>query len=77
MVTNRRKTTIEIDQAKIKRVMKFTGVKTYREAVDLALTQAEKLGRMQTLFDGELFTSDKGDIIDPAYDVEALRRKER
>ena len=72
------KTTIELDEAKLERVMKLTGLATRREAIDFALTQAERAARVKALLSRPFFegVTDKV-IVDPDYDVLALRRKER
>ena len=72
------KTTIDLDEAKLERVMKLTGLATRKEAVDFALTQAERAASVRALLSRPFFEgiTDRL-IVDPAYDVLALRRKEK
>jgi hypothetical protein len=71
----RMKTTIDLDEKKLRRVMKLTGITTRKQAIDFALTQAERLARVKKLFE-EPFYLDSGDIIDPNYDLERMRNRE-
>ena len=71
------KTTIEIDDAKLKRVMKLAGLKTRKATIDFALSQAERLGRINRLFAEQFFIEDQGEVIDPSYDVLTLRQQEK
>lgn len=71
------KTTIEIDEARLKKVMKLTGARTRRAAVDYALREAEKAGRIDRLVLDALPGSDFADAVDPKYDVCAVRARER
>lgn len=75
---NLMKTTIDLDEAKLERVMKLTGLATRREAIDFALTQAERAAKVKSLLSRPFFEgiTDKV-VVDPAYDVLALRRKEK
>ena len=71
------KTTIEIDDAKLKRVMKLAGLKTRKATIEFALSQAERLGRINRLFAEQFFIEDQGEVIDPSYDVLTLRQQEK
>lgn len=72
------KTTIDLDEAKLERVMKLTGLSTRKEAIDYALTQVERTARVKTLLSRPFFDGiPKGDVVDPAYDVLALRLREK
>jgi hypothetical protein len=71
----RMKTTIDLDEKKLRRVMKLTGITTRKQAIDFALTQAERLATVKKLFE-EPFYLDSGDIIDPNYDLERMRDRE-
>ncbi len=71
------KTTIEIDDAKLKRVMKLAGLKTRKTTIDFALSQAEQLGRINRLFTEQLFIEDQGEVIGPSYDVLRMRQQEK
>jgi hypothetical protein len=72
----RMKTTIDLDEKKLRRVMKLTGITTRKQAIDFALTQAERLARVKKLFE-EPFYLDSGDIIDRDYDLERMRDQEK
>jgi Arc/MetJ family transcription regulator len=71
------KTTIDIDDHKVKRVMKLTGLKTRKATIDYALCQAEKAARVDRLvreaLPGDAFT----DAVDHTYDVLAIRNREQ
>ncbi len=71
------KTTIEIDEAKLKRVMKLVGLKTRKATIDFALSQTERLGRINRLFAERFFIEDQGEVIDPSYDVLRMRQQEK
>jgi Arc/MetJ family transcription regulator len=72
------KTTIELDEQKLIRVMQLTGLKTRREAIDYALDQAERSAKLAKLFGRK--KRSKAEIskaMDPNYDVLALREQEK
>ena len=70
------KTTIEIDEEKLETVMRLGGFKTRKEAIDWALTEAERLARINQI-KANIWTADMlKDVIDPNYDLMAMRRKE-
>jgi Arc/MetJ family transcription regulator len=71
------KTTIDLDEDKLRRVMKLTGIKTRKEAIDFALSQAERLARIKKLFSRPLYVSHSDEIIDPSYDLMRLREAEK
>ena len=71
-----KKTTIELDEQKLARVMKLTGIKTRRAAVDFALEQAERVGKMMEIFEGEFFVEAKGEVVAQDYDPLKLRLTE-
>jgi Arc/MetJ family transcription regulator len=70
------KTTIELDGAKLERVMALLGAKTRREAVDLALSEAERLGKIRQVLSRRWTEEEMRDSFDPAYDVLKLRERE-
>jgi Arc/MetJ family transcription regulator len=70
------KTTIEIDEEKLKRIMEIGGFATRKEAVDWALTEAERIARMNRLAEEHWTSESIKDAIDPNYDLMALRRQE-
>ncbi len=71
------KTTIEIDSEKLESLMKLTGLKTRKDAVDWALTEANKIASInriaETPWDAEFLK----DAVDPDYDVLARRNAVR
>ena len=73
----RMKTTIELDEKKLARLMQATGIKTRREAVDYAITQAERLSRLNRLVRKSLYVRETGDVVAPDYDLQALRELDR
>ena len=70
------KTTIEIDEIRLGRVMKLTGMKTRRAAVDYALAEAEKAAKMRALFEKPLPAEAYRTAVAPGYDVRAAREAE-
>ncbi len=71
------KTTIDIDDKKLNRVMRLTGLKTRKETIDFALTEAERLARIRKLFSGPFYADTTGEIIDPDYDIVKMRKMEK
>ena len=71
------KTTIEIDDDLLGRVMVLTGAKTRRAAVDYALRTAEKQARLALLVREAPLSDAFKDAVDSNYDVIALREQER
>ncbi len=69
------KTTIEIDEEKLERVMKLGGFKTRKEAIDWALTEAERLAAINRIAEHPWTSEILEDAIDPNYDVMAVRRQ--
>jgi Arc/MetJ family transcription regulator len=71
------KTTIDIDERKLTGVMRLTGVRSRKAAVDYALTCTERLERLGRLLDKSLPDEKYRAALDPAYDLLALRERER
>jgi len=69
------KTTIEIDEQKLERVMKLGGFKTRKETVDWALTEAERLATIKRIAETPWTAEMLKEAIDPGYDVMAVRRQ--
>ncbi|HMO04191.1 MAG TPA: type II toxin-antitoxin system VapB family antitoxin [Kiritimatiellia bacterium] len=69
------KTTVELDEKKLLRVMSLGGFATRKEAIDYALTEAEKKTRLKALEEKPFYVSN-GPVIAPGYDVIRLRRQE-
>ena len=62
----------------LRRVMELTGLKTRKDAIDYALSQAERAAKMAKLFARPRRTKDelKG-ALDPKYDLTMLREREK
>ena len=71
------KITVEIDEKKLSRLMKLTGIRTKTRALDFALSMAERTARRDRLFETALSSEDLEGAVDPAYDLLALRARER
>lgn len=72
------KTTIELDEQKLIRVMKLTGLKTRREAIDYALDQAERSAKLAKLFGRKKRSkAEISQAMDRNYDLLALRQREK
>lgn len=69
------KTTIEIDEAKLERLMKLTGLKTRKEAVDWALTEAERIARIDKIAAQPWDSARVRDSINSEYDILAIRNQ--
>jgi Arc/MetJ family transcription regulator len=72
------KTTVELDEEKLLRVMELTGLKTRKEAIDYALSQAERAAKIAKLFARP--RRSKGELknaLNPNYNLTALREQEK
>lgn len=69
----RMKTTIDIDEKKLANVMRLTGVRSRKAAVDYALATTERNERLRQLFEKALPDEAYKAALDPAYDLNALR----
>ena len=71
--------TLHIDDELLSRVMDATGTTSKTKAVDLALREMDRRAKLIKLSSSGLgLTPDElREIIDPAYDLEAMRRAER
>ena len=70
------KTTIELDEAKLKRVMRLTGIKTRKAAIDFALTEAERIAAIDSFYQKAFYLDESASIVDPEYDVLAQRSED-
>lgn len=71
------KMTMFIDEALLDRVMKLTGLKTKTEAVEFALCEVERQGKLSKFLAEERRAAiDWKNALDPAYDLMALRTAE-
>jgi len=71
------KTTIDIDESKLGKVMRLTGVRSRKAAVDYALACTERVERLRKLFEKPLPDEEYRTALDPAYDLMALRAKDK
>jgi Arc/MetJ family transcription regulator len=71
------KMTIEIDERKLSRLMKLTGIKTKTKALNYALSAAERSAMRNKLLSTSLAPKDLENAIDPQYDLRALRAREK
>jgi Bacterial antitoxin of type II TA system, VapB len=69
------KTTVEIDEAKLMRLMKLTGLSTRKAALDYALNEAEKKSRLIS-FESKPFYVTNEPVVVEGYDVVEIRNKE-
>jgi Arc/MetJ family transcription regulator len=68
------KTTVELDDEKLENIMKSMGFRTRKEAIDWALTEAERLAVMHHIRAHPWSAATLREGIDPNYDVLASRR---
>lgn len=71
------KTTIEIDSQKLERIMRLAGFKTRKEAVDWALTEAERIASLNRIAENPWSAEDLAGAVDPSYDILAIRNAPR
>ena len=67
------KTTIDLDETKLKRVMKLSGLGTRKETIDAALTELERKAKLNHFFANALPHEAYKNAIDPKYDLMKLR----
>ncbi len=70
------KTTLEIDDELVRRVMELGRIRTKTEAIEFALSAAERLLRRRKLLDEALPDGALEDCVDPSYDPVALRESD-
>jgi len=68
------KTTIEIDEVKLDRIMKLTGIGTMKEAVDWALNEALRIATINRVMEEPWTPDEARAAVDPAYDIIAIRQ---
>ncbi len=76
ILTTTMKTTLEIDEVKLKNLMRLKKIKTRREAVDFALSEATRKAEMDAFFGTVMDHSEYVDVVAEDYDLETLRNKE-
>ena len=70
--------TVELDDQKLLRVMQLTGLKTRKEAIDYALSQAERAAKIAKLFARPRRSKEElRNLLDPNYDLMTLREQEK
>lgn len=68
------KTTIDLDEVKLERIMTLMGIKTRKDAIEFALNEAERIAKVNHALNAPLYLVREGEpVIDPDYDVRALR----
>ena len=70
------KMTVEIDEKKLSRLMKLTGIKTKTKALNYALSAAERSAVRNKLISTSLTPKDLDNAVDPRYNLRALRARE-
>ena len=68
------KTTIDIDDARLRRVMKLTGLRTRRAAVNRALAEMERKAHIDQVLSRSWNLDAMARAMDPHYDVLKMRR---
>lgn len=76
-IVARMKTTLEIDEKRLRSVMALTGLKTRRAAVDYSLAEVERQARVSKVMERAWSPERLKDVLAPRYDVVALRERER
>jgi phage gp16-like protein len=71
------KTTIDLDDKKLRRLMKLTGLKTRKETIDFALTEAERLAKIRSIFAKSFYVDPSKQTIASGYDVMEMRKLEK
>ncbi len=67
------KTTIEIDEEKLDRIMKATGIGTMKEAVDWALSEALRIATINQMMEEPWSAEEARGVMDANYDLIAIR----
>ncbi len=72
------KMTMYVDDALLARVMKATGITSKTKAIDMALREMDRKAELIRLSSTglELSPSELKDALDPAYDLEEMRKRE-
>jgi Arc/MetJ family transcription regulator len=71
------KTTVDLDEEKLERLMRAAGIKTRKEAIDFALTEAERIVRLNRMMQEGFYVRESGDVLEPGYDLKSLRADDR
>jgi Arc/MetJ family transcription regulator len=70
------KKTVELDETRLKRVMRLTGLKSRKAALDYALPEAEQAARIRRFLKSLLPDAEYADSVAAGSDVLAVREKE-
>jgi Arc/MetJ family transcription regulator len=70
------KATTEYDETRLKRVMKLTGLKSRKAALDYALREAEHAAKVRRFLKSLLPDAEYAGAVAPGYDVLTVREKE-
>jgi len=76
-ILTRMKTTIDLDEEKLERVMKLGGIGTRKEAVEFALSEAERALKLRRFLRRKWSTEELKDAVDPNYDLMKLREMDK
>jgi Arc/MetJ family transcription regulator len=68
------KTTIELDEVKLDRIMVLTGISTMKEAVDWSLNEALRIATINRVMEDPWTAEEARAAVDPNYDLIAVRR---
>lgn len=71
------KTTIEIDEEKLNRIMRLTGIDTMKEAVDWALSEALRIATLNRVMEEPWSADEAREAVNPAYDIIAIRNNSK
>ncbi len=69
------KTTIEIDEIKLERIMQLTGIGTMKEAVDWSLNEALRIATINRVMEEPWTPDEARSVVDPDYDLIAIRNR--
>lgn len=70
------KATTEYDETRLKRVIKLTGLKSRKAALDYALREAERAAKMRRFLKSLQPDAEYAGAVAPGYDVLAVREEE-
>jgi Arc/MetJ family transcription regulator len=71
------KTTIDIDDRKLRELMRLTGIRSRKATVDYALSRAGEAERLRKLFEKPLPDAEYEASLDPSYDLMAVRQSDK
>ncbi|MFZ4774593.1 MAG: type II toxin-antitoxin system VapB family antitoxin [Terrimicrobiaceae bacterium] len=71
------KTTVELDEEKLEKLMRLTGMKTRKEALDWALGEGVRMAAIHRIEESPWDADFLKNAVDPGYDVLASRASYR